>query len=112
MKRLIWTISVAYAGIFLAGRSAPLHWEWIMWGGLFGAAIGFGFGSIFSTKNTRWAILYWALTFMTIGSIGGLEEPIDALRLIRLAAYGAAIGTIVGLVIHLSQRSRSTHTNE
>jgi hypothetical protein len=83
-----------------------------MWGGLFGAAIGFGFGCIFSTKNTRWAILYWALTFMTIGSIGGLEEPIDALRLIRRAAYGAAIGTIVGLVIHLSQRSRSTHTNE
>ena len=113
MKRLIWTISLAFAGVFLAARSAPVHWEWISLGAIFGGAIGLGFGSIFSCKNTRLAIVYWAMTFAVIGCVLGLEEPFGAARLVRRSAYGAVMGITLGLISYLWQARNkdSRHLN-
>jgi hypothetical protein len=107
MKRLIWTISVALAGVFLTARSAPVHWEWVSLGAIFGGAIGFGFGSIFTCKNTRLVIVYWAITFAVIGSVLGLEEPFGASRLVKRSAYGAVIGITLGLTSYLLQARNS-----
>jgi hypothetical protein len=70
-------------------------------GAIFGGAICPGFGSIFTCKNTRLAIVYWAIPFAIIGSVLGLEEPLDVTRLVRRIAYGTAIGVIIGIISDL-----------
>jgi hypothetical protein len=111
MKRLIWTVSVALVGVFLASRSAPVHWEWVSLGAILGGTIGLGFGSIFTSKDTRLAALYWAVTFAAIGFVLGLEEPIGAARLARRTVYGAAIGILLGIISHLVQ-AHKTHSRK
>ena len=108
MKRLLWTISMALAGGFLAVRSAPVHLKWVLSAAILGALIGLGFGSIFSSKNARLVIVYWALTFAVIGSLG-LEEPVGAARFLTRSAYGAVIGITLGLINHLVQ-ARKNHS--
>jgi hypothetical protein len=107
MKRLIWTISVAFAGVFLTARSAPVHWEWVSLGAIIGGVIGFGFGSIFTAKNIRLVIVYWGVTFAIVGSVLGLEEPFAVSSLLQRAACGAAIGTTLGLISYLLQARKS-----
>lgn len=108
MKKLVWTISLAIAGIFLTARSAPLHWEWITLGAIFGGVIGWGFGSIFSCSETKKAIFYWAITLGTIGLVFGMEEPVTVLRSVRRSAYGILVGVLVGLASHFIQSHRTT----
>jgi predicted lipid-binding transport protein (Tim44 family) len=108
MKRLVWTISVAFAGVFLTARSAPLHWEGVLLGAIIGGAIGLGFGSIFSCANTLIAVIYWVITFAIIGFAVGLEEPVNSTRLAERSGYGAGIGFLAGSVSHLvSVRSKA-----
>jgi hypothetical protein len=107
MKRLLWTLSAALAGVFLAVRSAPVHPKWVFLAAILGGVIGLGFGSIFTSKNARLVIVYWALTFAVIGSVFGLEEPVCADRLLRLSVYGAIIAIALGLLNHLVQSHKN-----
>lgn len=72
-----------------------------MLGAIFGGLIGLGFGTIFSTANSRVAVLYWAFTFGLFGSICGLEEPIGFSRLATRTAGGMAVGVLLGTMRYL-----------
>jgi len=100
MKRLIWTVSLGAAGVFLTCRSAPVHAEWVSLGAIIGGIIGFGFGTIFTCKNSRTAILYWALTVGMIGAVVGLEQPFRVGRFIEDSGCGLATGVVLGAVSH------------
>jgi hypothetical protein len=73
-----------------------VHGEWVTLGAIFGGLIGLGFGTIFSTQNNRFAVLYWGVTFGLFGAIYGLEEPIGFRRFAIRTTGGIVVGLILG----------------
>jgi hypothetical protein len=108
MKRWIWTVGLMFIGIFLTFKSPPSQRDKLIpFGAFFGAVIGFGFGSIFTCKNSRIAILYWAMTLATIGAVIGLREPILASRVLTCLGWGLLTGAVVGFLVHAFQNRNS-----
>ena len=98
-KRLVWTFALSAVGLFVGLKSPEnLSAITIPGGAFFGGLIGFGFGSIFTRKDTRSAIIYWGATAAVIGVLVGLLSRPS--RIPATSLCGFAIGCAVGGIIH------------
>lgn len=106
MKRILWSLGVGLGGFCIGGMGggpagAALGFIW-------GASIGYGFGSIFDTKqSTKWLVGYWVLALALVGVFFGLvlgapqeqsvaKETVDG-------AIGAGVGALCGSLIGVIQ---------
>jgi hypothetical protein len=101
MKKIFWTIGVALVGFWFGwfGQAYPFNFALLVIFTVWGACIGYGFGSIFTQRiPTRRLIIEWAITIALVGS---LLFPFVPLRLLLAqvgvaAAMGALVGTLIG----------------
>lgn len=110
MKRIFWTVGVALVGLWFGwfGQGYPFNFAMLAVFAIWGACIGFGFGSVFDkgTSGTRY-IICWAVT---LAFVGALLFPLVPLRFTAgqvgvAAALGAMAGLLVGsLHVKLAQR--------
>jgi hypothetical protein len=106
LKRIFWLFGVGLGGFFIGGvyggpAGSALGFIW-------GACIGYGFGSIFDTKQaTKRLVVYWGLTTALIGiffglMFGVLVEPSIANETVA-GTIGAAVGALCGSLIGITQ---------
>lgn len=106
MKRVFWSLGVGLGGFFIGGMGSGPGGSAL--GFVWGASIGYGFGSIFDTKQaTKWLVGYWILALAPIGLFFGLvlgatEVPSLTKETVAGAA-GAAMGAMFGSIIGIIQ---------
>ena len=114
MRRVLWSFGMGVVGFwfpwsvsYLPGSSV---WD-IVAGTLWGASIGFGFGTIFEQKRPQEALIgYWAVTVALVGSFFGLLLPHHYSQLIAWS-IGFLVGALFGVsfgVMHLSRLRRKS----
>lgn len=99
MRRVSWTVGMALVGLFLALKvqGVEIKTTELMIGGTWGAAVGFGFGSIFDQRRPgKTLVTYWALTSALLGIFFGPLLPMDSL--VVQQALGGVIGALVGVI--------------
>jgi hypothetical protein len=105
LKRIFWLFGVGLGGFFIGGTGGGPAGGAL--GFIWGACIGYGFGSIFDTKQaTKRLVVYWGLTTALIGIFFGLmfgvpEEPSIANETVAgaiSAAVGALCGSLFGII--------------
>jgi hypothetical protein len=101
MKRIIWTLAMAIAGFALGwhGKATPADSESVIIATVWGACIGFGFGSIFSKHRPKNPLLvfYWALTLALIGAFFSPLVPLA--HFVAQVAVAAIVGALLGFVL-------------
>jgi membrane associated rhomboid family serine protease len=105
MKRLLWTAALAVGGFALGwqdqgGRLEPQH---VLLVTVWFAAIGFGFGSIFSKRRpSNWLLVcYWAFTLGLVAVIFSGFVPLASFP--AQAAVAGAIGGLLGGAVGFAQ---------
>jgi hypothetical protein len=104
MKRIIWTLSMAVAGLFLGWKGQGSRVDLLEVGTavIWSAAVGFGFGSIFGQQvGRRWLLIYWAVTLALVGAFFGPLLPIP--WFLAQEAVAVVLGALVGISIGLLQ---------
>lgn len=110
VRRTFWTLGMALIGLFLAlkGQDVKVNVTEVVIGGIWGAAIGYGLGSIFDQRRPRRRlIIYWAATLALVALFFGPIVPVSSFFLRQTVAgvLGALAGAIVGVVqLKLAQR--------
>lgn len=110
MRRVLWTFGVGLSGLFISGvggvRGGVLGLIW-------GASIGYGFGTIFDQKSpTKWLVMYWATTLALVGPFFGLLVGAGMLpygsvaQLMVAGGIGALVGMLFGLLVGTMQLKR------
>lgn len=116
MRRILWTLGMTLIGLLLAlkGQDVNVKPAELIIGGVWGAAIGFGLGSIFERRRPgKTLVTYWALTGALLGIFFGPLLPVDTL--VVQQALGGVIGALVGIlfgIVHLrvaGRKSESPH---
>jgi len=100
VRRICWTLGLALIGLFLAlkGQGAYLNAGELITGGVWGAAVGFGFGSIFDQRRPgKKLIAYWAFTLALLGPFFGPLLPLGSF--VVRQALGSGIGLLVGALL-------------
>jgi len=117
MKRVFWAVGVGLAGCFVGGNAGGGVGAVV--GLIWGASIGFGFGTIFIQKgSSKGLVLWWAGTIALVGPffsvlIEALPRPyISNLQLIVAAVVGVLVGALLGLVIGALQSKRLRRRSE
>jgi len=97
MRRLFWTAGVGFTGFLIGGIGWLYTGSFV--GLIWGASIGWGFGSIFSqTHASKRVIAYWAGTLALVGPFFSLIIGAPYTSLFHEAAV-AAIGALVGMLM-------------
>ncbi len=121
-RRIVWTIGMALGGFLIGGKAG--HLNGIALGLIWGAGIGYGFGSIFDQdRTTKLVVAYWAATFALSGIFFGLlvgaglhPDPSNTQMTIS-GVVGAASGAILGLFVgsirlrRFRRRSQVSHSD-
>lgn len=111
-RRILWSIGVGLVGFFIGGMASGEMGGFL--GLIWGASIGFGFGSIFDqTHATKRVIAYWGATIALVGPFfslifGGGVFPYDdsVVQQIAIGAIGAAVGGLFGVLLGIVQLKR------
>jgi hypothetical protein len=116
MRRVLWTIGVGFGAFFIGGMGGGVGGSVI--GLIWGASIGYGFGTIFDQRSpTKWLVIYWATTLALVGPFFGLivgAGGSDA-QLVVAVGTGALGGMLFGLLvgtIQLRRLRRKCHSSE
>jgi hypothetical protein len=119
MRRIPWIIGVGLGGFFVGGKMNGFEGSVI--GFVWGASIGFGFGSIFAQMHTtKRVVVYWGVTMALVGPFFGLIIGAAFLSYdsvvheIIAGGIGAAVGMLFGLligVIHLKRLRVHDHAS-
>jgi hypothetical protein len=71
MRRVLWTVGVGLGGFLIFGKGGGFRAS--VFGLVWGASIGYGFGTIFDQKSpTKRLVIYWATTLALVGPFFGL----------------------------------------
>jgi len=118
MKRAIWTIGMASAGLFLGlkGQETRADIVWTVVSMLWAAAIGLGIGTIFDQKHpSRHLAIYWAITLALVFALVGMMANAvigpsatdfqETLAGLIGAIAGALLGSLFGSVHQKKRRS-------
>ena len=114
MRPILWPLGVGLGGFFIGGMGGGPAGSAL--GFVWGACIGYGFGSIFDTKQaTKRLVLYWGFTTALMGIFFGLmfgvpTEPSIANETVAGvigATVGALLGSLIGCVQLLGLRRKS-----
>jgi hypothetical protein len=115
MRRAFWTVGMGTAGLLLGlkGQDTPSDVWWTVLGTIWGASIGYGFGSIFDQRRaTKRVVIYWAGTLALVGLFFGLVigagvQPYASLaQRIVAGAIGGLVGTLFGVLFGTMQLRR------
>jgi hypothetical protein len=111
MRRVLWTIGVGFGAFFIGGKGGGVGGSVI--GLIWGASIGYGFGTIFDQKSpTKWLVIYWATTLALVGPFFGLLVGAGMLpyasdaQLVVAGGTGALAGMLFGLLVGTTQLKR------
>jgi hypothetical protein len=110
-RRTLWAIGVGLGGFFIGGKGGGEMGGFL--GLIWGAGIGFGFGSIFDqTGATNRVAVYWAATMALVGAFFGwiigaaFPHSDSVVEQIASGAIGAAAGGLFGLLAGIMQLKR------
>jgi hypothetical protein len=110
-RRTLWMVGVGLAGFFIGGIGGGPKGSVL--GLIWGASIGWGFGSIFElTHATNQVVLYWGATMALVGPFFGLIVgaaffPYDSVvQEVIAGGIGAAAGMLFGSLIGIVQLKR------
>jgi|ERR1700733_1449570 len=105
MKRLLWTAIMAVGGFAIGwqDQGSRLETEHVLMITVWFAAIGFGFGSIFTKRPPRkWLLVfYWVFTLGLVAMI--FSGFVPAANLPTQAAIAGIIGALLGMVVGVLQ---------
>lgn len=110
VRRIFWTLGMTLIGLFLAlkGQDVQVNVTEMAIGGIWGAAIGYGIGSIFDQRRPgRRLIIYWAVTLALLGLFFG--PLLSVASFVVRQALGCMIGALVGVllgIVHLKVASK------
>ena len=111
VRRVLWTIGVGLGAFFIGGMGGGVPGSVL--GLIWGASIGYGFGTIFDQKSpTKWLVIYWATTLALVGPFFGLLVgagllPLDSLaQVVVVGGIGALVGMLLGLLVGTMQLKR------
>ncbi len=109
IRRVLWAAGVGFAGFIIGGIGAMTRGSAV--GLVWGASIGYGFGSIFDQRQpTMWLVVYWGFTLSLIGPFFGLvigAKPDYSFSDQAVSGgTGAAVGMVLGLIFGAIHRSR------
>ena len=102
MKRIFWSLGIGLGGFFIGGMGFGLAGGAL--GFVWGACIGYSFGSIFETKQaTKRVVVCWVVALGLVGTFFGLvfgapPEPSVAREAV-VGAIGTAVGALCGSLI-------------
>jgi hypothetical protein len=115
-KRILWACGVGFAGFLIGGIAAMTRGSVV--GLLWGACIGYGFGSIFDQRQaTKLLLVYWGATLALIGPFFGLiigaRPGYSLAEQVVSGGLGTIVGMLLGLIfgaIHLNRLRRVAET--
>lgn len=110
-RRILWTLGVGLGGLLIGGKGGGA-WGTLL-GPIWGAGIGYGFGSIFDKKRVAEPIIaYWALTLALVGLFfglligAGLQPTPSVVQHAMAGALGTVAGGLVGLLVGTTQERK------
>jgi membrane associated rhomboid family serine protease len=121
-RRIVWLVGMGLGGLLIGGKAGDSGG--IALGLIWGASIGYGFGSIFDQEQTtKLVVAYWAATLALTGIFfgllvgAGLRPDPSVAQQTMAGAIGAVSGAVLGLVVgsmrlrRLRQRSQASHSD-
>lgn len=112
LKRVSWAVVLGIGGLCIGGVAGGS--EGSLAGFLWGACIGYGFGSIFDTRQAaKRLVVYWGITLALIGISLGVLFGVPAQRSETVAGaigggLGALCGSLIGVIQLLWRRHRKS----
>jgi hypothetical protein len=110
-RRILWTGAVGLAGFLIGGSGSGIEGIWL--GSLWGAGIGYGFGSIFDqTSPTKRIVAYWSFTLALVALffgllIGGGARPNPSNSYLTWVGVSSSLaGALLGSAIGAAQFAR------
>ena len=111
-RRILWSIGVALVGFLIGGIASGEMGGFL--GLIWGAGIGFGFGSIFDqTDATKRVIVYWVATIALVGPFFSLifrrrvfPYNDSVVQQIGIGAVSALVGGLFGVLPGIMQLKR------
>jgi hypothetical protein len=111
MRRVLWTLGIGLGGFFIGGKGGGVRGSVL--GLIWGASVGYGFGTIFDQKSpTKRLVIYWATTLALVGPFFGLlvgagMQPYASVAQLSVAGgIGALVGMLFGLLVGTMQLKR------